>query len=582
MKYSRLFGKTVRKAKSDMVKPSHQLLYRGGFIRELSSGRYEFLPLGFRVWRKVVDLVDNQMKKIGSQRFSIPILQPIEIWKKTNRDSAWGPELMRIKDRNESEFALSATGEGVVTEMVAETRPSYKDLPIVVHQFIIKLRDEMRARGGLLRTREFVMKDAYSFNRTEEEFMKTYEDFWKAYGRIAQLLGLEYYACIADSGALGGDYCHEFQVPCESGEDQIAVCKECNYAANLEKAEFERKEINNEEEVLDYKTVELPENVKTIKDLIQHYDMPAERFIKNVVYTTKDKKFIIATVPGHLDINKIKLERVVGETELEKAEAEDLVKIGTKPGYVHSWGYEKHKDNITFVADLSIPKAKNLYGGFKTETTDPQNVNYGRDFEADIVADIADPYEGAKCKKCGGKLEIIRTIEYGHIFKYDHFYTKHHDGYFTDEDGKKKLMYMGAYGIGIGRAIAATVEIHHDQDGIIWPITIAPFQVHLITLGEEKEIIKKSERLYNKLEENNIEVIWDKREDVSAGIKFSDSDLIGIPIRIVVSKRSFENGGYEIKRRDKSNSDIISEENALKDVQALIKKMKEELKSEDK
>ncbi|MDD3647409.1 MAG: proline--tRNA ligase [Candidatus Dojkabacteria bacterium] len=583
MRYSRLFGKTVRKARKEMTAVSHKLLYMGGFIRELSAGRYEFLPLGFRVWRKIVDLIDSEMEIIGSQRFSIPILQPMDFWSKSNRDKAWGKSLMKLKDRSGAEFALSATGEGVVTEMVAGTNPTYKDLPITVHQFIVKLRDEKRARGGLLRTREFVMKDAYSFNESEDDFMKTYNSFYKAYSRICEQLGLQYYACIADSGALGGDYCHEFQVPCEAGEDHIAKCDSCDYTANNEKAEFIRKEVNKNEKMKEYKMVDLPEKVQKIKDLMKHYNLPAERFIKNVLYKTLDgKKLIIATVTGDLDINAVKLAKAVGEDELEIGEDKDLKSIGSKTGYLHSWGYDEFKDKIVYVVDEGITKARNLYGGYKTETQDPQNVNYGRDFKADIVADIAEPYEGALCKKCKGNLKLIKTIEWGHIFKYDHFYTKHHNGYFTDRDGKRKLMYMGAYGIGIGRSMGTIVESHNDEKGIIWPITIAPFQVHLVSLGESKEILDKAASVYEELGQNDIEVLWDDREEESAGVKFNDADLIGIPIRLVVSVKSFERGGVELKLRTSEESEIIKLEDILETVKRKIKSLKDEFKPKTK
>jgi len=557
MKYSQLFGKTVRKAKKHMKAASHKLLYQGGFVRELSAGRYEFLPLGFRVWNNIVHIIEEEMERIGSQRISIPILQPMEFWKKSNRDMAWGGQLMKLKDRQGSEFALSATGEGVITEMVADTKPSHKDLPIVVHQFIIKLRDELRPRGGLLRTREFVMKDAYSYNTTEEDFMKTYNDFYEAYTRCATRLGLKVYPVIADSGALGGDYCHEFQVPCEVGEDQIVKCKKCEYAANIEKAEFVRKEINKDEKLKKFKMVDLPLEVKTISDLTKHYNIPRERFIKNVVYKTSKGKLVIGTVTGNLAVNEVKLAKAVGEDELEKADDKDLKSIGTKTGFVHSWGYEEHKKKIIFVVDKGILKARNLYGGYKTEKQDPQNVNYKRDFKANIVADIAEPYDGAECKQCGEKLQLIRTLEFGHIFKYDHFYTKHHNGYYTNKDGKKQLMYMGAYGIGIGRAMAGIVEAYHDEKGIIWPMSIAPFQVHLVTLDENDGLTEKAQDLYNALQENGIDVLWDNREDVSAGVKFNDADLIGIPIRLVLSKRSLSKDGVEMKLRREKDETVM-------------------------
>ncbi|MFC1649816.1 proline--tRNA ligase [Patescibacteria group bacterium] len=533
MRQSTLFPRTQRLAKRDMKFASHKLLYRGGFVRELSSGRYEFLPLGMRVWKKVVDLIDKEMESMGSQRFSIPILQPIDIWKKSNRDKAWGNLLMKIEDRNNAEFALSATGEGVVTDMIVESQPTYKDLPIILHQFIIKFRDEMRPRGGLLRVREFVMKDAYSYHVSEKDFMKTYNNFYKSYSAICEKLGLEYYPVIADSGALGGDFCHEFQIPCEAGEDTIAKCDKCDYAANVEMAKFVRKQVNKSEKLKKQKIIKQKwTEARTIKEMTKFFGRPEDNMIKSVMYKS-GRKLVIGIVTGDLEVNPVKLAKAVGVDELDKATKKDLVSIGATSGALHAWGYDEHKNRITFVADKSIAKAKNLYGGYKTKTTDPMYSNYGRDFESDIVADIAEPHDDAKCKSCkNGKLKLIRTVEFGHIFKYDHFYTQHHDGFFTDKNGKKKLMYMGAYGIGIGRAIAVVVEKHNDERGIIWPKEIAPFDVHLIGLKNGD-----AEKVYDKLTEAGIEVLWDDR-DIGAGAKFADADLIGIPIRLVVSEKT--------------------------------------------
>ncbi len=558
MRYSRLFGKTVKTAKRDMKFDSHKLLYRGGFVRELSAGRYELLPLGLRVWKKIVDLIEKEMEAIGSQRLSIPILQPIEIWKKTNRDSAWGSSLMKIKDRNNAEFALSATGEGVITEMVAAEKPTYKDLPIVVHQFIIKFRDELRPRGGLLRVREFVMKDAYSYNATEKDFMKTYNQFRKAYLNICDFLDLDYHVVIADNGALGGDFGHEVQVPCEVGEDKIVVCDKCDYAANTEMAEFVRDKVNADEKVKDYKEAPLPKEVGTIKQLVKHFNMPENRFIKNVVYKTSRDKLIIATITGDLDVNEAKLTRLIGKGELVKADDNDIAKIGATHGTVHSWGYKDHKKNITFVVDEVIPKARNLYGGYKTDTTDPQNVNYGRDFESDVVGDIAEPFDGAKCKECkGGKLRIIKTVEFGHLFKYDHFYTKAHNGYYVDKNGKNKLMYSGAYGIGIGRQMALVAERHNDKNGIIWPSSIAPYDVHLIDLKGANNV----ENIYKKLKKADIDVLWDDR-DIGAGEKFADADLIGIPVRLVISDKTADK--VEWKKRSSDKTELLDLNKVIK------------------
>lgn len=551
MRYSKLFGKTIRNAPTSLRLVSHKLLYQAGFIRELTSGRYEFLPLGYRVFEKVVNVIQKEMEAIGSQRVGTPTLHPKEIWQKTGRVEAWGKNLLSVKDpRSEQEFTMSATGEGIFAEMVGGFNPSYRDLPILVHQFALKFRNEKRPRGGLLRLREFLMKDAYSFDADKESFTKTYQKFYEAYQTIAKIFDLKAIPVEADNGALGGDYSHEFMIEAEFGEDTIVKCDSCDYAANLEKAQFIREEVNKGEEIKPYEIVDLPTEVATIKELVKHYKLPADRFIKNVVYKTSSGKIVIATVTGNLEINPTKLLRALKiDDELEDAIDEDLASFGAKSGFVHSWGYKDKR--IIYVADESIVKAKNLYGGFKTETTDPINVNYGRDFKADVVGDIACAPDGGKCARCAkGKLTLVRAIEFGHVFSYADFYSKAHDAYFTDKDGVKKLMLTGAYGIGIERTIGTIVETHHDDKGIVWPESVAPYKFHLIGLNG------KGEDVYQKLLESGEEVLFDDRQDVSAGEKFADADLIGIPYRLVVSEKSGDK--IEVKKRNEKEIKLVA------------------------
>lgn len=562
-----MFGKSVKSIPGNLKATSHKLLYKGGFIRELVAGRYEMLPLGFRVLEKIINIIEEEMQAIGSQRVVTPTLHPKEIWQKTGRDEVWGNDLLSISDeRTGQEFTLSATAEGLFTEMVRDMGPSYRDLPILIHQFSQKFRNEKRPRGGLLRLREFIMKDAYSFDTGAEAFKETYYKFYKAYEKVAERLGLEAIPVEADNGALGGEYSHEFMIPADFGEDKIVRCNKCGYAANIEKAEFKREEVNMDEEEKKMEMVDLPTEVATIPQLTKHYNLSANRFIKNVVYKTVDGKIIIATVTGNLNVNVIKLQRALGiDTDLENANDEDLESFGSKSGFVHSWGYED--DRITYVADTSIPMSRNLFGGYKTETQDPVNVNYGRDFESNIVADIAEAYDGAECEKCkGGTLIEIRAIEFGHVFQYGDFYSKHHDGYYIDSKDQKQLLYMGAYGIGIERAIATIVETHNDDKGIIWPASIAPYAVHLISLGKGKdEADKIASNVYGELIEAGVEVLWDDRTEVRAGEKFADADLIGIPLRLVVSEKSLGAGGVEVKRRSEAETRIV-DMNEVKEV----------------
>ncbi|MBI3385042.1 proline--tRNA ligase [Candidatus Gottesmanbacteria bacterium] len=565
MRYSQLFGKTLRGAPKDIKLISHKLLYQAGFIRELTAGRYELLPLGTRVYQKIIDIIQKEMEAIGSQRVVTPTLHPKEIWQKTGRDQVWGKNLLSLKDpRSEQEFTLSATAEGLFSEMVAGFNPSYKELPILVHQFSQKFRNEKRPRGGLLRLREFLMKDAYSFDADHESFAKTYKKFYDSYLKIAKALSLKVIPVEADNGALGGDYSHEFMIEAEFGEDTIVKCNSCDYAANLEKAEFIRNDVNKDEEVKPYKIVDLPTEVATIKQLVKHYNLPAERFIKNVVYKTSGGKIIIATVTGNLEINPRKLVRLLRlEEEMEDATDEDLASFGAKSGFVHSWGYKDKR--ITYIADESVLKAKNLYGGHKTETTDPINVNYNRDFKADVIGDVASVPEGAKCRRCkNGILKLIRAIEFGHVFSYDDFYSKAHDVFYIDKDGEKKLILMGAYGIGIERAMGAIVETYNDSKGIVWPKVVAPYLVHLILLSKgDPKTVDYANKIYEYLLEKNIEVLYDDRVDVSAGVKFSDCDLIGIPYRIVISDKTIKENKIEFKKRFEDKVEMLTKEELL-------------------
>lgn len=548
MRYSQLFGKTVRKAPKEAVLPSHQLLYKAGFIRDLSAGRYLLTPLGYRVFEKIIKIIDEEMKAIGGQRVATPTLHPLELWQATHRDEAFGEGLMKVKDRRGAWFAIGATAEAVMTEFVKKFKPSWRDLPFIIYQFSQKFRDELRARGGLVRLREFLMKDSYSFAADEETSLKCYYDHYHAYERIAQKLGFEVIPVEADSGALGGDFCHEFIVPCEFGEDTILVC-DCGYKANKEKAEFIREPVNLEEEEKPFQIIEQPEWVMTMDDNVKHYGLPKNRFLKNVVYKTAKGKIIIAVIRGDLDVSEAKLTKIVNEGVLTPATDEDIIKMGSKPGWVHCWGHPAR-----YIGDLSLTTVKNFIGGQKEKTTDSINVNYGRDFTCEVLADIAEAKEGYLCAKCKkGKLKEIRGIEFGHVFKYDDFYSKAMGATFTDKDGKEKYLQMGAYGIGIERTMALIVEKHHDEKGIIWPKNVAPFQAHLIELTSPKaKSLLSGEKIYQELTSAGIEVLYDDRKEVSAGEKFADADLIGIPSRLVVSAKTAD----KIEYKERSSSEV--------------------------
>jgi len=572
MRFSQLFGKTTKTLPADAKIASHKLLYKGGFIRRISTGRWAFLPLGMRVWEKVYKVIDEEMKAIGCQKVVVPTLHPIEIWQATNRDKAFGEEMLVVSDHHGATFAIGATAEGVMLELVKMFHPSYEDLPILIYQFSQKFRDDKRPRGGIMRVREFMMKDAYSFAASEKQALEVYWKFYEAYLRIAKKLDLPVIPVEADSGAIGGSLSHEFQVESPDGDQTFFVCDNCDYAANIEKAEFERVPINPQEKMEPFRIIPQPEWVCTMEDNVKHYKEPLWRYLKNVVYKDEEGRIIIASLRGDQNVCETKLKRVLKVESLTPASEADLAKIGTKPGYVHSWGIK----GVTYVGDLGLPMVRNYIGGQKEKTTDSINVNYGRDFSYKILADIAEAKDGDLCARCKkGRLRQKTGFEWGHCFKLDFVYSKPQNGYFTDKSGKQKLFWMGSYGIGIERTMACLVETHHDKKGIIWPEVVAPFQVHLINLKSQipnpkSQINSKSQfqnsknfadKIYEKLVRAGVEVLYDDREEVSAGEKFADADLIGCPVRLVVSEKTGEK--IEWKKREKKEVKLFSLEELI-------------------
>lgn len=554
MKYSQLFGKTSKTVSSQATVASHKLLLQGGFIRPLAAGRYSFLPLGFRVTKKIEQIIREEIDQTGAQELIVPTLHPIEIWQKANRDKKFGSSMMRVTDRNQAQFTLGATAEVIMVDLVSQFAPSYKDLPINIYQFSQKFRDEARPSGGLLRTREFVMKDGYSFHVNEEDLKKTYQLYWDAYLRIAKRLGLDVTVVQSDNGAIGGSISHEFMVETEVGEDLIAKCS-CGYAANIETASFVCQPVNPDEPLKKMEIIAQPEWVETMENNIKHYGKSKEYYLKNVVYKDVDGTIIIGVIRGDLKVNKTKLAKVYGaKGELEPATDDDLSKIGTKSGWVHCWGHP-----AVYVGDLSLKTVHNFIGGQKEKDTDSINVNYGRDFTCQIEGDIAEVEEGFVCPQCKKQpLHLVKAVEFGNIFNIGHTYSLPMDANFIDENGKPVPLYIGSYGIGIGRALACIVEIHHNEKGIIWPTEVAPYQVHLVGLDLfDAQIKSQADELYSQLIKSNIDVLYDDRADTTAGEKFADADLIGIPTRLVISKRSLDKGGVELKHRNQKESEII-------------------------
>ncbi|KKP53041.1 MAG: Proline-tRNA ligase [Candidatus Roizmanbacteria bacterium GW2011_GWA2_33_33] len=523
MLYSKLFGKTVREPPKEAQMISYKLLHQAGFIRESTAGRYFFLPLGQTIQQKIMKIIKEEMDQAGAQEMVSPVLHPLELWQETNRTKTTGFELMTIKDRRRAEFALGGTAEEMFVDVVRKFQISYKDLPFNIYQFSTKFRDELRARGGLLRVREFIMKDAYSFDADEKEFKKEYKKMEQTYTNIFNRLGLKTVIVESDNGYIGGEYCHEFVVESEIGESTFLTTKDGKYAAHQDIAKFKREEINTNDKEESFKIIDQPEWVQTMEDNVKHYKLPKSRFLKNVVYKNKTTgEIIIAVIRGDLEVNKMKLEHILDAVgQIEDATVDDLKKLGTKTGYVHSWGHKAGK----YIGDISLTTVKNFVGGQKKE-----------------------------------------GIEVGNIFQLGlHYSSKMKGANYIDQEGKEKPYYMGCYGIGIGRTLATIVEKYHDEKGIIWPESVAPFKVHLIGLDlNNKEISSKVHKVYKVLKENNIEVLFDDRTNVTAGEKFSDADLIGIPIRLVVSKRTGEK--VEYKKRNEKEVKIMPLEEVIKNI----------------
>src|SRR3989344_627358 len=580
MKYSKLFGKTVKEKPRDTTLTSHKLLYRAGFIRESTAGRYYLLPLGMKVNQKIQKIIKEEMDKAGGQEMVTPVLHPKELWKETNRTTSVGFELMSIKDRNAAEFVLGGTAEEMLVDLVRKFQISYKDLPFNLYQFSTKFRDEMRARGGLLLVREFTMKDAYSFHATEEDFKKEYENMKKTYTRIFDRFGLKTIIVESDNGYIGGEYCHEFVVESDAGETTYLTTGDGKYAAHQDVAVFKKDGKNLKEKLEPVKQVEAIRGT-TMEDGAKIHNKPLWQQIKDVLFVDEKGRFILAIIRGDYDVNEVKLMHVVKSYQLRHA-ADDEIRniIHSEPGFISPVGIKELIDkdvNLIIVADESLRTIKNAYGGANKKHRDLFNMNIDRDYKADIEGDIALAKEGYISKN-NKPLIAKKGIEVGNIFQLGfHYSSKMKGATFMDEKGQEKPYYMGCYGIGLGRTLATVVEIYNDEKGIVWPQTVAPYAVHLIHLGgvmasaklqpatpEVKNVQSFTEDVYKKLTESGIDVLFDDRTDVSAGAKFADADLIGIPIRLVVSERTIQQSSgqaqdkIEWKERSKKEAELLS------------------------
>ena len=555
---SQLLVSTLRETPAEAEVVSHKLMLRSAMIRKLAAGIYSYLPLGYRVVKKIENIVREEMDKKGGQELLLPAMQPAELWKETGRWEVYGDEMVRLKDRHQREFCLGPTHEEVITDLVKREVKSYKQLPLLLYQIQTKYRDEIRPRFGLMRGREFIMKDLYSFDRNQEGLDESYEKMYDAYCRIFERCGLDYRAVEADSGAIGGNASHEFMVIAESGEGVIVYCPECNYAANVERAECVLQKLDKLEPTKTLEKISTPE-VKTIEQLEGFLNIEGEKFIKTLFYQAyySDREELIAVlVRGDRDVNEVKLKNLLDCLDIEMASEEKVIETVNVPlGFVGPLGLQ---GKVKVLADQEVMTLVNVVAGANEKDYHLLNVNPQRDFQVDEVADLRVATQGDLCPKCGVPLKETRGIEVGHIFKLGKKYSEGLKATFLDENGKAQPFIMGCYGIGVGRTAAAAIEQNYDENGIIWPMPIAPYQVIVIPVSIKDEQQKKiAEAIYAELLAIGVEVVLDDRNE-RPGVKFKDADLIGFPLKIVVGPKAGEENMVEIKNRKTGEEEKIS------------------------
>ncbi len=565
MRMSHMFGRTLRDAPGDAELISHQLMLRAGMIRPLGAGIFSLLPLGWRVVRKVEEIVRQEMNAIGGQELLMPVVHPADIWRETGRYDLVGPELARFKDRGDRDMVLAMTHEEVITDLARSEIDSYRQLPRITYQIQTKFRDEPRARGGLIRIREFTMKDSYSLDLNEDGLDTSYQAHWNAYDRIFRRCGLRFLVVGADVGMMGGTASHEFMGPSPNGEDTILTCSNGDYAANQEVATFQRDEAASEE-TLPMEEIETP-NTTTIESLARFLDVPLARTAKAVFFTGASGRFIFAVIRGDLNVNETKLRKAAGETGLTPATAEEIRAVGAEPGYGSPVGVH----DAFIVVDESVRDSPNLVAGANRPGYHLKNVNLSREYEADVVADIASAESGYPCPVCGTPMETERAIEVGNIFKLGTRYSSALGATYLDAEGASHPIVMGSYGIGPARTAATVVEQCHDEKGIRWPISIAPYHVSLLWLGSanDTDTVAAGDALYEQLTSAGIEVLYDDRPE-RPGVKFNDAELIGNPIRLSVGARTLANGQAELRLRSETESTFVPLDEVVATVQRLI------------
>ena len=566
MRYSKYFIPTYKEIPAEAEVISHQLMLRAGLIRKLTSGIYNYLPAGLKSLRKVENIIREEMNRSGAIEILMPAVQPAELWQESGRWDYYGRELVRFKDRHDHEACLGPTHEEVITDLIRREIQSYKQMPLNFYQIQTKFRDEIRPRFGVMRCREFIMKDAYSFDADEKGADKSYEVMYETYTNIFRRCGLEFKAVEADTGSIGGSFSHEFMVLAGTGEDEIVSCRACEYAANLEKAEV-KGEIDqgpsSDEGVLEsLKEVETPD-IKTVEQVTSFLSIQPTQLIKTLIFKS-DSEVIAALVRGDHELNEAKLKNLLGAERLELADPGIVADVtGAPMGFAGPMGI-----GVKIFADDAVRPMRNFVTGGNKKDFHLMNVNNERDFKVDAFGDIRMISPQDRCPRCGGEVAFGRGIEVGHVFKLGTKYSKAMGAEFLDEQGAERPIIMGCYGIGVGRTLAAAIEQNHDEDGIIFPIPTAPFEVVILPLQmHEAEVVEVSEKIYRELGDKGIDVLLDDR-DIRAGMKFKDADLLGTPIRITVGMRYLKKGQVEMKLRSESESSAIP----LDEAPALIEK----------
>ena len=574
MRYSSYFIPTQKEVPADAEIISHQLMVRAGMIRKLTSGIYTYLPVGLRSIRKVENIVREEMNRAGAIEVLMPAVQPAELWQESGRWDYYGRELLRFKDRHDREACMGPTHEEVITDLVRKEIHSYKQMPINLYQIQTKFRDEIRPRFGIMRGREFIMKDAYSFDVDEAGANRSYEAMYEAYERIFKRCGLKFRPVEADSGTIGGSYSHEFMVLAESGEDQIVNCTACDYAANLERAEVKEEEVSSPDkngfEALG--RVDTP-NQRTIEEVAEFLNITSEQLVKTLVYVV-DEEAVAVLIRGDHELNDAKLKNALDAQAVEMA-SERMVEeaTGAPLGFAGPVGLK-----IRVVADNALKAMKNFVVGGNEKDLHLKNVNLERDFKPSLFGDLRTIAPGDACPRCGGEIAFGRGIEVGHVFKLGVKYSEAMKAVFLNEQGKEMPSIMGCYGIGIGRTVAAAIEQNHDKDGIVFPAPVAPFEVTILPLQMHNEdVVAAASKIYEDLLAKGIDVLLDDRDE-RAGVKFKDADLLGIPVRITVGSRGLKNGEVEVKLRPEPESFTVPLNSAADAISDTVKGLYDSVK----